>query len=231
MRSTSTRYGQTIYIPKQTRRAVRLRRHPLVGDSKYDEKWLQQLLFSTPEVLPVGDIDRAFGPAIPLCRELPTRGGGSVDIAYMSDQGRLSIVECKLWRNPEARRRVVSQILDYAKEISRWAYEDLDEAVRRATKRSGKAKTLFDLVREDNDTIQEDDFFDNVTRSLRSGQFRLLVVGDGIHEEVECIAEYLKQSAGIRFTFELVELAIFDMPEGSDGGIIVQPSPDYSWRR
>ena len=51
----------------------------------------------------------------------------------------------------------------------------------------------------------------------------LLVVGDGIREGVERIADYLKQSAGIRFTFGLVELAIFDMPDESVGGIIVEP--------
>ena len=49
------------------------------------------------------------------------------------------------------------------------------------------------------------------------------MVGDGIHEGVERIADYLKQSAGIRFTFGLVELAIFDMPAGSASGIIVEP--------
>ena len=40
---------------------------------------------------------------------------------------------------------------------------------------------------------------------------------------VERIADYLSQSAGLRFTFGLVELAIFDIPEGSAGGIIVEP--------
>ena len=49
------------------------------------------------------------------------------------------------------------------------------------------------------------------------------MVGDGIREGVERIADYLKQSAGIRFTFGLVELAIFDMPDGSASGIIVEP--------
>ncbi len=34
------------------------------------------------------------------------------------------LVEAKLWRNPEARRKVIGQILDYAKELSRWNYED-----------------------------------------------------------------------------------------------------------
>ena len=49
------------------------------------------------------------------------------------------------------------------------------------------------------------------------------MVGDGIREGVERIADYLKQSAAIQFIFELVELAIFDMPDHSGGGVIVEP--------
>ena len=183
---------------------------------------MQRLLFETPEVLPIGEIDPAFAPAVPLCRELPT-AAGSIDLAYVSEQGLLSIVECKLWRNPEARRLAVTQILDYAKEISRWSYEELNHAVRRAAKRPEGTNALFDLVQEQNDTIDEQTFVDDVTRNLKSGRFLLLVVGDGIREGVERIADYLKQSAGIRFTFGLVELAIFDMPDGSASGIIVEP--------
>ena len=123
-----------------------------------------------------------------------------------------------------ARRYAVSQILDYAKEISRWSYDELNEAVCRARARDKHPiASLFELVREQNDAIDETTFVDDVTRSLASGHFLLLVVGDGIREGVERIAEYLRQSAGLRFTFGLVELAIFDMPEGSAGGIIVEP--------
>ena len=42
------------------------------GLAGYDENWLQRLLFETPEVLPIGEIDPAFTSAVPLCRELPT---------------------------------------------------------------------------------------------------------------------------------------------------------------
>ena len=219
MPNASSRYGQTVYLPElQGSRAVPLLRRRLsqkAGEDSYDEDWLQSLLFQTPEILPTGEFDPVFDPAMPLCRELPT-DAGPIDLAYVSDQGRLSIVECKLWRNPEARRDAVSQILDYAKEISRWSYEELNAAVCRA--RAGDKHpiaSLFELVREQNDTIDEMTFVDDVTRSLASGQFLLLVVGDGIREGVERIADYLSQSAGLRFTFGLVELAIFDMPEGS----------------
>ena len=78
-------------------------------------------------------------------------------------------------------------------------------------------------MRDQNDTIDEPTFVDDVTRNLKSGRFLLLVVGDGIREGVERIADYLQQSAGIRFTFGLVELAMFKMPDESAGGIIVEP--------
>ena len=226
MSNASSRYGQTVYLPTlKGNRAVPLRKRSLTGESgggEYNEDWLQRLLFETPEILPIGEIDPAFAPAIPLCRELPT-AAGLIDLAYVSERGLLSIVECKLWRNPEARRDAVSQILDYAKEISRWSYDDLNKAVRRAAKLPDKANALFDLVRAQNDTIDEATFVDDMERSLASGRFLLIVVGDGIREGVERLADYLMQSAGIRFTFGLVELAIFDMPEGSAGGVIVEP--------
>ena len=224
--SNRSRYGQTVYLPKlKGSRAVPLHRRRLEigsGGNGYDEDWLQRLLFETPEILPIGEIDPAFAPATPLCRELPT-AAGPIDLAYMSEEGRLSIVECKLWRNPEARRGAVSQILDYAKEISRWSYDELNDAVCRAARRSGNTNALFDIVRAQHDMLDEATFVDDVARSLTSGRFLLIVVGDGIREGVERIADYLNQSAGIRITFGLVELAIFDMPEGSAGGVIVEP--------
>jgi hypothetical protein len=44
--------------------------------------------------------------------------------ACVTPSGLPVLVECKLWRNPQARHQVVSQILDYAKELSRWSSSD-----------------------------------------------------------------------------------------------------------
>ena len=222
-----TRYGRTIYLPpKDGAPAVPLRRRRLTVEptgAAYDEDWLQQLLFQSPEVLPIGEIDESFAPAIPLCRELPT-DAGPIDLAYVSESGRLTLVECKLWRNPEARREVVAQILDYAKEITGWSYERLDEVVRRARRSGPKSAGLFELTRRQNEMLDEAEFVDDVTRNLADGRFLLLVVGDGIREGVEHITEHLRRFAGIQFTFGLVELAMFEMPaEATPGGLIVEP--------
>ena len=83
MSSAFSRYGQPVYLPKHGNRVFRLQWRPLQAASDaegYDERWLQQLLFETPEILPVGEIDPTFAHAIPLCQELPTKTGYYVDL-------------------------------------------------------------------------------------------------------------------------------------------------------
>ena len=178
--------------------------------TNYDENWLQQLVFGHPECLPLQELDPAYGDLIPVCREMNT-GAGPVDIVFINKSGMLTLVECKLWRNPEARREVIGQILDYAKELGRWQYEDLQREVSKALKQKGNR--LFEIVRKSGD-IEEAVFVDNVSRNLRDGRFQLIIIGDGIRQGVERIAEYLKGQAGVHFSFGLVEVAVYRMPGG-----------------
>ncbi|MGH6952649.1 MAG: hypothetical protein ACREGL_00585 [Alphaproteobacteria bacterium] len=187
---------------------------------EYDEAWLQGALVRHPNLLPIGDIEPVFQPLVPVCRELPTKTG-SVDLLFANEKGLLTLVECKLWRNPEARRVVVAQILDYAKDLSQWRYEDLDDAVKRT--REGKNRGLFALVNEALPEAEEIEFCNNVSKNLKRGRFLLMVVGDGIRESVENIAIFLQAHSGLHFTFSLVELALFRLPESHGSGVLVQP--------
>jgi len=141
---------------------------------------------------------------------------GFVDNLLITPSGDIALVECKLWRNPEARREVVAQIIDYAKDISSWTYEMLQEAINKTKPPKQK---LYDLVSPNGD-IDEASFHDSVSRNLRRGRFLLLIVGDGIREGMESMAEFLQQYAGFHFTLALVELALFEVP---NGGYIAQP--------
>src|SRR5690349_12534325 len=119
----------------------------------------------------------------------------------------------------EGRREVVGQILDYAKELSRWSSSDVQREVRTRLKRSGNP--VLELVRATDPTVDEIQFNDALTANLRRGRFLLLIVGDGIREGVEAIAEYLQEHAGLHFSLGLVELPIYIMPNG--GGRLVAP--------
>ena len=152
-----------------------------------------------------------------MCRELYTRAG-YVDALYVNPLGRLTLAEFKLWRNPQARREVIGQILDYAKELASWRYADLQREVSRTLKRKGNV--LYELIREHQPAANEAEFVDNVTRHLKRGEFLLLIVGDGIREDVEDIVGFVQRHSGLHFNLALVEAALF---RDSASRLIVQP--------
>ncbi len=108
---------------------------------------------------------------------------------------------------------MVGQILDYAKELSRWSSSDLQREINRRLKRDGNP--LLDAVRSVDPTVDEVQFNDALSGNLRRGRCLLLIVGDGIREGVEAIVEYLHNHAGLHFSLGLVELPVYVMPDGS----------------
>ncbi|WP_428334180.1 hypothetical protein [Novosphingobium sp.] len=155
--------------------------------------------------------------------EVNLSGAGFIDVLLVSEHGRLIIVECKLWRNPQARREVVGQILDYARELARYGYDDLQRVISSRVGRRGNV--LYDLAREAGSTMSEADFGDRVSRDLAAGRFLLLIAGDGITEGTQRIGEYLGAQAGLAFDFGLIEIAEYRFVDPDTGAErrIVQP--------
>jgi hypothetical protein len=211
--------------PEHGGTVARLERLPRETISKegtlYDEQWLQHLIHAHPELLPITEIEPAFEPAIAVCLELPTPKG-YIDNFFVTPTGNLLFAECKLWRNPEARRQVVAQVMDYVESITSWGYADLEEAVRRAQLPDGgrPQKGLHDLVSGDQE-LDEAEFVDAVSRNLRLGLGLFFIVGDGIREETEALTAHLQAHPGLHFALALVELALFRLP--TDGSVLIQP--------
>jgi hypothetical protein len=110
---------------------------------------------------------------------------------------RLVIVEDKLLRNPEARRTVLAQILDYAHKLQ----YDLT------------ADQLIDAL---DDQLQEwaADNRDEIESSLRIGDCLLLIFGDEIHARVATLAERFAKQAN---PLSRCEVALVAMNLYSDG--------------
>jgi hypothetical protein len=198
------------------------------GDGEgFSEKWLQRLISRYPTILPINQIEPALTPAIPVCMELPLPSG-YLDNLFVTPLGHLIVGETKLYRNPEARREVVGQIIDYAKDLSTFSYSQLNESIARADRPDGErgrpGAGLYEAVVASlgAEAPPEEEFVDAVQRNLQRGRMLLLVIGDGIQTAVESISEFLQQHAGMHFTFGLIELAVLGLP-GGDGGYVVQP--------
>ena len=189
------------------------------SDGQFSERWLQMLIQRNPTLLPVDQIEPALVPLVPVCIELPIPSG-FVDNLMLTTDGGIVLVETKLWRNPEARREVVGQVLDYAKDLSRWTYSELQRAIRVAAK-----DPQLDLFRHvagpDAAPEAEGKFIDAVSRNLRLGRFLLIIAGDGIQESAEHLTDFLQRHVGLHFTLALVEISFWRAPDTGD--VFVQP--------
>ena len=218
---TSQSYGDLIRVRTGNRLGAELlRRVPLeagTAEGSVYEEDLEDLLFRYPEALPIAAIDPAYADAVSICRQLALPAGYA-DALYVNALGRLTLAEFKLWRNPQARREVIGQILDYAKDLASWGYEDLQRQVSLALGKSGNA--LYDLVRQRNPDLDEAEFVDNVSRHLRRGEFLLLIIGDGIQEGAANIVDFVQRYSGLHFNLAMVEAALY---RDAANTLIVQP--------
>lgn len=198
------------------------RYHLESGSGHMDEKWLQKTLFDNPSLIPMNDIEPGVGDMVPLCRELTlTSSGGNVflDILGVTRSGRLCLIECKLWRNPQARREVIAQTLEYAALLRILTYGDL--SAKLTAKGISGSNPIFSAAKERWPDINEAPFVDAVSRSLRKGDFQLMVAGDGIRSDLHTIAAHLEHSGLAAARFSLVEIQLW---RDAGGSTLIVPS-------
>jgi len=203
--------------------SARLERVPLT-DTMIKEHFPQELIRRNPELLPVEELEPTFAPLVTIGWEVDASPAGSIDVLCINPDGRLTVVETKLWRNPQALREVVSQVIDYASQASRWSYEDLDERVVAYNRQyRGDAVSLYETVVTETgeENLEEGHFVDRVTAQLQRGRMLLVVAGDGIRERLEDMRSYLQVAPGLHFSLMLVELQLYRLTEGGDDILVV----------
>lgn len=178
------------------------------------EQALQELLRTSSGLIPGVDPDRS------VVAEEVSLGGGSADLVALDADGVITIVECKLAGNPEMRRTVVGQILAYAAALWRLDFESFEAVMARrgvdlrclATE-TGTAEgpsSGFDLVRQ------------LVSRTLASGEFRLVIAVDRITGELRSVIEWLNAHTSPR-----VAVVGLEIDHAEHGGIELVISSVY----
>ncbi len=152
-------------------------RYHLSSGDGMNESWLQEQLFTFPALLnhlPNCQHD----PIIPICRELPMAGASStvfLGIFAVRKSGRPVLVECKLWRNSQARREVIGQTLKYGALVRDMSYSDIQAIISRKLQMR-EDNPLFSIVSKHYEDVHKSTFFDNheqsANRSVRKSWFR-----------------------------------------------------------
>lgn len=194
------------------------------GGGARNEKWLQALLFENPELVILDRVETRTGEFVPLVREFPLqRAEGTVflDILGVSRSGRLVLIECKLWRNPQARREVIAQTLEYAALARGLTYGDLTAKVKQGRRNQPSANPIYDLARDRWPDLDESAFVDAVSRSLDVGDFYLIVAGDGIRSDLHAISDHLNSSGLAAARFSLLDIQLW---EDGRGRMLIVPT-------
>ncbi|WP_449469227.1 hypothetical protein [Sphingobium chungangianum] len=125
----------------------------------FKEAWLQQLIHDHPEILPIAQIEPGFGAPIAVVREMAC-GHGFIDNLFITPRDDIVLVETKLWRNPQARREVIAQALDYVAALMTMDYASFEAA---AAKAGLTTTSLHALVADQADALEESAFFEVLT--------------------------------------------------------------------
>lgn len=174
------------------------------SDRYDDEAALQRLLVDTPDLLP------GVGPAVAVAEfSLPS---GSVDVVVVEPGGDITVVECKLGHNREARRSVVGQVLSYASRLSLLSVGEFEERF------SGGGQTLqqrlASLCADIGIEWDPERYREVLAKRLSDGPMRVIVAVDTVSDELRTIIEFLN-----RRTTGGLEVLALEMEIARDGDV------------
>lgn len=152
------------------------------------ESWFRDAIFAEPEIVigPCRMAGRVEADETWLPWRVETNfGSGPIDVLLVSSHGRIGIVETKLSYNPQKRREVVAQVLDYALSLQDTDRDELPELPDHAAA-----------------PLDED-----LLECLNAGRFLLIIAGDALDPR----ALRLSQSMLARHLTSEWDLAMVDL--------------------
>jgi len=169
------------------------------------EAELQKLLAESPSLMPVGEIREGMSQLVFAICEFGLPGSGNTDILAFSTNGDISIIECKLATNPEGKRKVIGQILEYAAHLWEMSYDQVNARIRHL-----REKDLSELVQEAaTGGWDEESFREGVKQSLHSGSFILIIVVDEINDDLRRTIRYVNECSESAFSLHALEMRRF----------------------
>ena len=157
------------------------------------EDAFQLLLEKYPEIIPGKQIQPGADdpPRFVLIKREAPIGGWSLDHLLVDQHGVLTLVECKLLQNPESRRDVIGQIIEYAANAAAaWGGGQLRDLANSYWSRHDK--NFEEICRSILGIDEEmEEFWTRIEANLEQGKIRLIITGDAIRPEVRRMIEYL----------------------------------------
>lgn len=172
-------------------------------DLGLQETWFRDAIFSNPELViaPCRAAGRVDAGEVWLPWRVEANfGSGPIDVLLVSSYGRIGIVETKLSYNPQKRREVVAQVLDYA-------------------------LSLQDVERDELPTLPDSEFVPDeidLSDGLASGKFLLIIAGDALDPRALRLSQsLLARHLTNEWDLVMIDLNVFRSTESEQSLLMV----------
>jgi hypothetical protein len=149
--------------------------------------------------------------------------GQALDLLFIDASGRLTAVETKLRKNPESRREVVGQVIEYGSYLSAWGYDDVSRQANaylraKTTPERFQSEGLEEALArleggEEAAVAGGSDLRERVEDSLRRRDLRLVIAVDRIVDPLRLLVDYINSSSS--FQLFLLEVQQYLGPAGT----------------
>ena len=214
--------GDIFALSEDGKLQERFERRSLTAGGEFNEKWLQEVLFKNIDLIQPTDPSYDRIRLIPLCRELNLNDGIRnlyLDILAITETGKLILIECKLWKNPQARREVLAQAFEYASLMQSLSYSDLTSKLRKHINSDSEDPIIFAL-RSAGISIDESLLISRIDQGLKKGSFHVVIAGDGIRTDLVNLVNSPAMT-GMTADLSLLEISVH---QNDSGMILLSPS-------
>lgn len=176
---------------------------PLQNYSFNYESHLQESLFEQPGiVVDLLQTELESTDVVINIREFAV-SMGSIDNLFITRSADIVIVETKLYKNPEATRKVVAQLVDYIKTVALDGPESFYELLLNA-----KGQIYIEK-----DILENDSFVSSLLRNVEKGNIRGVVLGDDIHSNLLGLVSSIQSAPHLAFGIYLIRLESYLIDE------------------
>ena len=165
-----------------------------------NEKLLQDVLEKFPEFIALEDLG-VVEPFVVIGREVSTPAG-YIDVLCIDGEGVLTVIETKLARNPEIRREVIGQVLEYVAQLSKWRAQEVIKAANkylRSKSNQGElgSNYLYELISrvDQGDELGLEQMYDLIDSNLRKGRIKIVIASDSIPDTLKDTITFINSSS------------------------------------
>jgi hypothetical protein len=191
-----------------------------------NEKELQDAIEKLPSLLnPISELNGQDYPLLILKREFGV-GSGSVDFLAVDQDGALYIIETKLAENPESRRAVIGQVLEYASNLSDMPYEAITDECREYLKEHGSLEQVvhnfYARLSAVEPVLSAEDYRKAIADNLNSRRINIVIVANKVNLEIQRLFHFVDQETKDNLNFIVLEINTYhlDSDEVLHSGIV-----------